>query len=470
MTEKRQLEPADPRSLKEDRYRMESVLGEGSMGRTYLAHDAETDSKVAVKALYPSRLADWKDLDLFNRESGILQRMEHPQIPAYIDAFHEGEEDAVCYFLVQEWVDGRDLRAVMNSGKRFDEKDVIELGRQILGILEYMQSLDPKVVHRDIKPENIMMRARDDRPTLIDFGAVREVVRLTMGGGSTIIGTYGYMPPEQLMGQAVPATDIYGLGVVLLECLTRETPGDLHGEDVKRLIDTLQASEGLQRILARMCAPMVHDRFQSAAEVREDLERLASGKALIHARALENEIMLRDKEEAARLKRATSPGIHYGYMTLTSIAVVMATVAVVFVVKSLAQSFESGFILAAAVSGVGMLINLGLLGRRYIHDSWHPPEASWVKTEATVLGIERYYGESIIEETYLVEYEFPTRGSTHRERKSVTQDQLNFQVGDTFDIWYPPGHPEYHDAMDIRHEYIDEMNRLFDPKVEHTPE
>lgn len=470
MSEKRELIATDPKSLKDGRYDIERLLGEGSMGRTYLAMDNESGMRVAVKALYPSRLADWKDLELFNRESGILQKLAHPQIPAYVDAFHEGEGDGVCYFLAQEWVKGESLREVMNSGKRFTEIEVVDLGRDILGILEYMQGLDAKVVHRDIKPDNIMIRDSDGRPTLVDFGAVREVVRLTMGGGSTIIGTYGYMPPEQLMGRAVPATDIYGLGVTLLECLTRETPQDLHGEDVRRLVKEVQVQDSFKRILSRMCAPLLPDRYASAVQVGDDLDRLAEGRELVHVADIEKDIQVREKEREQALKAATSPGIHYGYMTLVAIALVMTVLGVYFMLQALATSFQSGFLIAAMIGGVGLASNLVLLARRYIHDAWEPPKPGWSKTRATVLDVR----EVLIEgghHGWIIEYEFPVRSSMYKTQRNIhSGDVQSVDIGDEFDVWYPPGKPQFHEAADIRHEHLGEMRRLFSPDVEHTPE
>lgn len=90
------------------------------MGRTFLAHDYTTDTKLAIKALYPSRLADWKDLELFQREAAVLERIDHPLVPRYIDSFHEGDGDAVCYFLAQIWVDGRTLREELRGARRFE--------------------------------------------------------------------------------------------------------------------------------------------------------------------------------------------------------------------------------------------------------------------------------------------------------------------------------------------------------------
>jgi len=469
-SERRELEPADPTSFKDGRYQVESVLGEGSMGRTYLAIDTESDRRVAVKALYPSRLADWKDLELFERESGILQRLDHPQIPAYVDAFHQGEGDGVCYFLAQQWVEGQSLREVMDSGKRFSEEEVIDLGRDLLGILEYLQSLDPRVVHRDIKPDNIMIRERDARPTLVDFGAVREVVRLTMGGGSTIIGTYGYMPPEQLMGRAVPATDIYGLGVTLLECLTRETPQDLHGEDVKRLVEAVQVRPDFKRVLSRMCAPLLADRFEAAEQVRDDLDRLAEGRELIHASDIETAIEVREKEKAEALKRATSPGIHYGYMTLVAIATIVAVLGVYFMLQALATSFEAGFLFAAAIGASGLIVNFLLLAGRYTHDAWEPPKPGWQKSEATILDVRKVLIEGAVPH-WEVEYEFPVRSTMYNQVRVLGKDNVDqVDIGDTFDVWYPPGKPQFHEAADVRHEDLGDMKRLFDPNVEHIPE
>ncbi|MEZ4459425.1 MAG: serine/threonine-protein kinase [bacterium] len=464
--ERRALEPGDPRSLKDGRYTCVSVLGEGSMGRTFLADDAQTGTRLAIKALYPSRLADWKDLELFQRESAVLQRIDHDLVPRYIDSFHEGEGDGVCYFLAQTWVDGETLRDVLRTGKRFEESEIITLGRDLLGVLTYLHGLEPTVVHRDIKPENVILRRSDGKPTLVDFGAVREVVRLTMGGGSTIVGSYGYMSPEQLMGRAIPATDIYALGITLLECLTRKVPQDMHGNEAKALIAQLSSSDGLKRVLGRMCAPMLADRYRTAAEVLEDLNGIASGQ-LFHVKRIESDIAQREKEREKALKKASSPGVHFIYVFLV-FALGIALISVVyFLVQALVVGFETTFLIAALTGGAGLMITIAMVATRYVHDAWEAPKPDWLTAKATIKQVRQNYSHEQKRMITEIVYSFPIRTGNFEYTREVSE---SFKVGQEFQVWYPPSQPQLHEAQDIRKPDTSAMLRLFSQKVEHTPE
>lgn len=464
------MEPGDPRSLKGGRYVCLSVLGEGAMGRTFLAEDTETSTKLAIKALYPSRLADWKDLELFQREAAVLQRISHELVPRYIDSFHEGEGESVCYFLAQTWVDGQTLRDRMRSGHRFEDAEWITLARHMLEVLDHLHSMDPPAVHRDIKPENIILRRSDGKPTLVDFGAVREVVRLTMRGGSTVVGSYGYMSPEQLMGRAIAATDIYALGITLLECLTRQVPQDMHGVEASRLIDGVQGNEGIKRILRRMCAPALADRYGSAREVLEDLDGMSSGK-LVHVARIESEITRRDKAKEKALKKASSPGVHLGYAFLMLVIVGAGLTGIFFMTQALATGFEGGVLAGGVVGGVGLLLTLIMVGTRYVHDAWSPPQKDWISAKAQVKEVRKVVNTENNYTFWVVDIAFPVRGGEYQTERAIAEKVANrLKVGREFMVWYPPGKPEQFEAEDIRKLDTAAMEWLFDPRVEHTPE
>ncbi len=196
-------------------------LGRGSQGRTYAAIDIEADRAVAIKRMTLDAVDDWKPFDLFERECRVLRALDHDGIPAFFDSF---EEPDGTFNLVMELVEGTNLRNVSRDGERLSEAQAFSILHQILEIIDYLHSLSPPVIHRDIKPANIMRRA-DGRYCLVDFGGVRDAVR--PDGGSTIVGTFGYMAPEQLHGEATAATDIYSLGATILAVLTGTEPEKL---------------------------------------------------------------------------------------------------------------------------------------------------------------------------------------------------------------------------------------------------
>jgi eukaryotic-like serine/threonine-protein kinase len=262
-----------------DRYRVLELLGEGGSGKTYRAVDLHTEVEVAVKVLSLQGMADWKTLELFEREAKILAQLDHPAIPRYLDFFRalNAAEEAFC--LVQEIAPGQPLTAWIEQGYSFSEKELQQIAIQILEILIYLQDFTPPIIHRDIKPQNIL-RTESGVIYLVDFGAVRDTYHLTITGGSTIVGTYGYMAPEQFRGQAVLATDLYGLGATLLYLRSGQDPADLPVQKMK--IDfrsKVKTSADFANWLDGLLEPMPEDRYRSAALALDCLQGNAVAKA-----------------------------------------------------------------------------------------------------------------------------------------------------------------------------------------------
>ncbi len=253
------------------RYQIMEPLGAGSQGRTFRGIDRVTEQPVAIKVLQLKHLGgDWKPFDLFERECQVLRDLKHPAIPRYLDQF---ASDATGeFFLVMELVEGEPL------SRRFGrvgmtEPELRRLLVDALDILEYLHARHPPVVHRDIKPSNLIARPqRKDSPlALIDFGGVR--MALSPEGGSTMIGTFGYMAPEQLHGEATPATDIYALGATLA-ALAAATPAErLPRRGLTIDLPAVLPASPLRDVLAQMLAPEPAQRLPDAAAVRRALLR-----------------------------------------------------------------------------------------------------------------------------------------------------------------------------------------------------
>jgi eukaryotic-like serine/threonine-protein kinase len=212
-------------------YQIIDILGQGGVGITYRARDIETDRIVAIKALSLKRAKDWKAIELFDREAKILSQLNHPAIPQYIDSFQVDTEIDRQYYIVQTLAEGESLFDAIESGWKPTIDDVKDIAIQVLKILRYLQALHPSVIHRDIKPQNIIIDD-DGEISLVDFGAVQDTY-YTVTGGSTVVGTYGYMAPEQFRGQAYLSTDLYGLGTTLLYLLTGTDPAVLPQKKLK---------------------------------------------------------------------------------------------------------------------------------------------------------------------------------------------------------------------------------------------
>lgn len=261
-------------ALTHGRYELLAVLGAGSQGETSLALDHQSQTRVLLKELHFGHLDTLKALDLFERESRVLEGLSHPGIPAYLDTFHLVESDGKVarYFLVQEYIEGKNLRDVVAAGELFDEARVRQVLEELLAILDYLHAQNPPIIHRDIKPSNIMMRPNGEGFALIDFGAVQQKI-IAASGSSTIVGTSGYIPREQLMGRALPASDLYALGATAAFLLSHTSPSEMLNDemtlDFRRHV---HISEAFADYLAQLLTPYPEDRIQSAQKALEYLE------------------------------------------------------------------------------------------------------------------------------------------------------------------------------------------------------
>ena len=250
----------------QSRYRITNVLGQGGIGITYAALDAQTGDRVALKALSFRRMNEWKMLELFEREARVLSQLEHPAIPRYLDYFQIDSDRDRDFYIVQQLVEGKSLAQAISDGWHGNEDDVKQIAEQVLEVLIYLHELKPPVIHRDIKPQNIILQP-DRKIALVDFGAVQDTYRSTQVGGSTVVGTYGYMPPEQFRGKAVPATDLYALGATILFLLTGRSPAELPEIKLKLSFrDSVNISSHFADWLDKMIEPAIEDRFSSAQQ------------------------------------------------------------------------------------------------------------------------------------------------------------------------------------------------------------
>jgi len=246
-----------------ERYRIIGKLGQGGVGITYAAVDLNSNQKVALKALSLRLTTEWKKIELFEREAKTLSGLNHPGIPRYIDYFQVDTSQDRCFYIAQQLAPGKSLAQLIENGWKPNESQVRHIAYQLLEILAYLQSLLPATIHRDIKPQNIILQ-KNGRVFLVDFGAVQNTYNHTVTGGSTVVGTYGYMAPEQFRGKAVLSTDLYGLGTTLLFLLTQQFPSDLPRQKLKvKFRDRVSISTEFADWLEKIIEPAIEDRFHS---------------------------------------------------------------------------------------------------------------------------------------------------------------------------------------------------------------
>ncbi|MGK7926766.1 MAG: GUN4 domain-containing protein [Spirulina sp.] len=263
--------------LLKERYRAFKALGQGGFGRTFLGVDEHFPKHptCVIKQLYLQQATPdvtAKAIELFQQEAVRLSELgEHEQIPALYAYF----EERGYLFLVQEYIEGSPLAA--NSWQHVNNKEekIWQLLRDLLPVLKFIH--DRQVIHRDIKPENIMERRENGQLVLIDFGVARLFTRTAIVGGATIIGTPGFMSPEQMRGKVLPASDLYSLGVTCLNLLIGAHPDELF--DVieerwtwrDRLPVGTRVSPKLTRVLNHLIEPSLRQRAQSAEEVMREI-------------------------------------------------------------------------------------------------------------------------------------------------------------------------------------------------------
>ncbi|WP_414549806.1 serine/threonine protein kinase [Anabaena sp. CCY 0017] len=251
-----------------DRYEVQQLLGKKSGRRSLLARDQVTGELVVIKLLSFNSDFEWDDLKLFEREAETLKSLSHPAIPRYLNYFEVNSPNIKGFALVQSYIPAQTLEQYLQTGRTFTETEVKQVATALLEILIYLHGLHPPVIHRDLKPSNILLGERSGNSVgqvyLVDFGSVQTVLA-TEGGTRTVVGTYGYMPPEQFGARTVPASDLYSLGATLIYLITGNHPADLPQKDFRIQFEQLtHLSPGLTRWLQWMTEPNLALRPSSA--------------------------------------------------------------------------------------------------------------------------------------------------------------------------------------------------------------
>jgi len=253
------------------RYRIQREIGRDAGAVTYLAVERTTGRQCIVKRLSFAGTEDLKTVERFRREAKLLANLNHPYIPDFIDYYEEETESDIHIYLIQEYIAGKNLNELIRGGKRFTEKEAIDMAIQLCSILEYLHGFSPSVIHRDIKPSNILI-GKEDAAFLIDFGAVRDNLRHAIDMDAMDVGTHGYMSPEQIRGQSIPTSDIYSLGIALVHILSHLEPSEIPQKDFKPdFRPYVNISGGFAEIIGRMIEPDAGNLYRTAAELRDDL-------------------------------------------------------------------------------------------------------------------------------------------------------------------------------------------------------
>jgi serine/threonine protein kinase len=254
-----------------ERYRPLKIIGQGGFGRTFQAVDEDKPSKpfCVIKQFFPQAQGT-KNLEkaakLFAQEAERLDGLgRHSQIPELLAYFTQDNRQ----YLVQEFIDGQNLKQELEESVAFSENQILELLKSLLPVLEFIHS--QQIIHRDIKPENIIRRRKDNQLVLVDFGAAKYATMTALGRTGTVIGSAGYVAPEQSVGRASFVSDIYSLGVTCIHLLTKIEPFDLFDVSENDWVwrDYLQSnvSNECGKVLDKMIVGATKKRFQNVGEI-----------------------------------------------------------------------------------------------------------------------------------------------------------------------------------------------------------
>jgi eukaryotic-like serine/threonine-protein kinase len=270
-------------TLYDGRYRIVRKLGSGGMADVYLAEDEELGRRVAIKILNDRYANDDLFIERFRREAKSAAGLSHPNI---VSIYDRGEAEGT-YYIAMEVIEGRSLKELIMTRGPLPIAQAIAYARQILDALRFAHRHG--IIHRDIKPHNVLIG--DGRLKVTDFGIARHGPSQMTEAGS-IMGTAQYLSPEQARGAPVTAaSDLYSVGIVLYEMLTGKVPfsGDTaieiamkHLNDIPKLPSRIRPEipPELDQIVLRSLAKEQEDRYQSADEFIEDLQRVEAGLPL----------------------------------------------------------------------------------------------------------------------------------------------------------------------------------------------
>ncbi len=268
-----------------NRFEILEQLGQGGFGKTFLAADTHMPSqrRCVVKQLRPetpNQQSYEMALQKFQEEAATLELLDHEQIPKLYGYFEQESQ----FYLVQEWIQGQTLGERVRKSGPLAEAEVLQMMTQLLPVLDYLHHKAPRdVIHRDVKPDNIILRQQDQMPVLIDFGAVKQLLKTVVSSSgsvtcSVVIGSGGFMPPEQAAQRVVYSSDLYSLGVTAIFALTGKLPDEL--EKDPRTSELLwqqhapQISPSMTAVLSQATQLDPVNRYLTAQEMLQELQNL----------------------------------------------------------------------------------------------------------------------------------------------------------------------------------------------------
>lgn len=256
-------------SVIDGKYKILSEIGHGGMSTVYLAINEKANKPWAIKEVRKSLNRDFNILkQSLIAETDLLKKLNHPNLPSIVDVIDSDEN----FLIVMDYIEGNTLEKLLHEEGAQPQEKVIGWALQLCDVLDYLHSRDIPIIYRDMKPSNIMLKS-DGSVVLIDFGTAREFKERNVAD-TTCLGTQGYAAPEQFggMGQTDVRTDIYCLGATLYHLVTGHNPSEPPYEMYPITYWNDRLSTGLERIIQKCTFKNPADRYQTARELKYELE------------------------------------------------------------------------------------------------------------------------------------------------------------------------------------------------------
>jgi serine/threonine protein kinase len=276
--------PEARKTVMDNRYDVGRTLGSGGMGEVFLARDRVLGRDVALKVLRTQYAGDREFAERFKREARSAASLSHPNI---VQVYDRGDTEEGASYIAMEYVPGGTLKEKIVGDGPLGAREAAALGAQVAEALGAAH--ERGMVHRDIKPQNVLLTGKGDAK-VADFGIARAGSSVTISKTGSVMGTAGYMSPEQALGKpATPKSDLYSLGVVLYEALTGELPYTADNPiavSMKHVNEPLvppkeidpTIPEGMNALVTRLMAKNPEDRYATADELADDLWRISRGR------------------------------------------------------------------------------------------------------------------------------------------------------------------------------------------------
>jgi serine/threonine protein kinase len=298
-----------------DRYEIIEEVGKGGMGRVYKVFDRKIKENIALKLLKPEIAADLRTIERFRNELKFARKISHPHVCRMYDLGEIGQ----MHYITMEYVTGEDLKSFIRRAGHLTEPKALAIAEQITEGLAEAHRLG--VIHRDLKPQNVMID-RDGNAKVMDFGIARSLHAAGFTGSGIMVGTPEYMSPEQAEASGVDQrSDIYSLGIIIYEMVTGKVP--FSGEtplsvalkqktEIPRNPRELNAmiSEELSRLVMKCLEKEKEDRYQTAAELRADLDRIEKGLPTVEREAIRKKpVEVEAKPSRFKFRRLIVPAL-----------------------------------------------------------------------------------------------------------------------------------------------------------------